>query len=230
MKVVLVRPQLSENVGAIARAMGNFNLTDLCVVDPVQEVYNEKSIALAAGNESVLKNAKVYETLEHAIADCVYVYATSAVVRQMVKPIVYAHELKPTGQPTAIVFGPERTGLTNEEIALCTHMITIPVNADFSSLNLGQAGVVIFYEWFKAQQELQSYVHTGDSPLATLNEKLYFLGEFETVLDQINFWRVQSKKEIMRRNVHNTFTRHDFTQQEIKTLIGIMNDLKKRLS
>ncbi|CAO4840511.1 MAG: tRNA (cytidine/uridine-2'-O-)-methyltransferase TrmJ [Holosporales bacterium] len=229
MKVVLVRPQLSENMGAIARAMGNFNLTDLSVVAPIGDVYNEKSVAVAAGNEGVLKNAKIYKTLEEAIVDCVHVYGTSAVVRQMVKPIIHSCEVKPTGQSTAIVFGPERTGLTNAEIALCTHMITIPVNPDFSSLNLGQAAVVIFYEWFKAQQNLQSYVHTGDSPLATQDEKLYFLAQFETILDQINFWRVESKKEIMRRNVHNTFTRHDFTKQEIKTLIGIMNDIKKQL-
>lgn len=230
MKVILVRPQLSENIGAIARAMGNFNLTDLRIVDPVGPVYNEKSVALSAGNDNVLKNATIYESLEEAIADCVHVYATSAVVRQMVKPIIYPHDLKPTVQPTAIVFGPERTGLTNEEIALCTHMITIPVNPDFSSLNLGQAGVVIFYEWFKAQQNLKNYLHAGDSPLALMNEKLYFLGQLEAILDHVNFWRVPSKKETMLRNIHNTFTRHDFTKQEIRTLIGIVNDIKDHLT
>lgn len=227
--VVLVRPQLAENIGSVARAMGNFGFDKLRIISPQVDVLDAKAIAMAAGNHLVLENAEIFSTFEESIADCHEVYATSAVVRQMVKPITTPeHMNKNRSCKTALVFGPERTGLCNDEISLCTGLMTIPVHPDFSSLNLGQACVIVLYEWYKSIQNQPDYLNTGESALCCIEKKLYFLNKLEEILDDLNFWRVPSKKEHMKRNIQNTFIRHPYTEQEIQTLIGVVQDYKKK--
>lgn len=223
---------MAENLGAVVRAMGNFNITDLCLVNPLFEHMDSKAIAMSAGNEQVLKNATLCSSLEEAIADCQLVYATSASVRDMNKPIkspeMAAQDLHSLTGKNAIVFGPERSGLLNDEITLCQALIQIPVNPDFSSLNIAQASVVVFYEYFKMLAgkgvgETSNKIDIADNAMRTV-----FFNKLEQVLDRHNFWRVPTKKPMMWRNIKNIFTSHHYTHQEMKTLTGIVSDILKR--
>lgn len=223
---------MAENLGAVARAMGNFNITELCLVEPKCDHHDLKALAMSAGNEQVLQQTILYSTLEDAIADCQVVYATSASVRDMHKPLysaeAAAQKLHHIPGKKAIVFGPERSGLLNDEIALCQGLIQIPVNPDFSSLNIAQAAVVVFYEYFKhfSSQPLNEAEKKND--IADNAMRTVFFNKLEQVLDQHNFWRVPAKKPMMWRNIKNIFTSHPYTYQEMKTLTGIVSDILKK--
>lgn len=232
LKIILVRIQMAENLGAVARAMGNFNITELCLVEPKCDQNDLKAIAMSAGNDQVLKNVVVCETLEQAMADCQLTYATSASVRDMNKKVYSAAEAANNfcefNGKKAIVFGPERSGLLNDEIALCQGLIQIPVNPDFSSLNIAQAAVVIFYEYFKLAST-QHFDHAvTEVDMADNAMRSVFFNKLEQVLDRHNFWRVPTKKPMMWRNIKNIFTSHHYTHQEMKTLTGIVSDILKR--
>src|SRR5918992_1893692 len=154
--VVLVEPQLGENIGAAARAMGNFGLKRLRLVKPRQGWPNPKAQVMAAGADAVLESAQLFETVEAAIADCTMVLAATARAHDQAKPVVGADEAARLmaedlgrGEQVAILFGRERNGLENEEVALADRIVTLPVNPAFASLNLAQAVLVIAYEWFK---------------------------------------------------------------------------------
>jgi len=210
LKIILVRTQMAENLGAVVRAMGNFNITDLCLVEPKFDHIDEKAIAMSAGNEQVLKNATLCSSLEEAIADCQIVYATSASVRDMNKPIkspeMAAKDLYNLKGKNAIIFGPERSGLLNDEITLCQSLIQIPVNPDFSSLNIAQASVVVFYEYFKmlsakGADDISQEIDIADNAMRTV-----FFNKLEQVLDRLNFLRVPTKKPMMWCNIKNIFT------------------------
>ncbi|MDP2193243.1 MAG: RNA methyltransferase [Alphaproteobacteria bacterium] len=231
--VVLVGIQMPENLGAIARAMGNFGLNELHLVHPKCDPTDPKAIAMAAGNEKVLYNAVIHEHLSDAIGVCDYALATSALVRDMHKPLLtpqYAMtNLHAKGyEKIAFVFGPERTGLTNDEIMLCQGMIQIPTDPEFTSLNIAQAGIVLFYEWFKSLHANHTIQPFRANEAAQIHDKTIFLGKLETVLDDRNFWRDPSKKPVMWRNIQNIFMNHDYTKQEIRTLTGVASDLLKK--
>lgn len=232
LKIILVRTQLPENLGAVVRAMGNFNITDLCLVNPLFDHMDAKAIAMSAGNEQVLKKAVLCSSLEDAIADCQIVYATSASVRDMNKPIkspeMAAQDLHNLKGENAIVFGPERSGLLNDEITLCQALIQIPVNPDFSSLNIAQASVLVFYEYFKMLSTKDTDDNTQETDIADNAMRTVFFNKLEQVLDRHNFWRVPTKKPMMWRNIKNIFTAHHYTHQEMKTLTGIVADILKR--
>ena len=232
LKIILVRTQMAENLGAVARAMGNFNIIDLCLVSPICDPLDEKAIAMSAGNETVLQNAVLYSSLEDAIADCQLVYATSATVRDINKPIklpeIAAQELCKFQGKKAIVFGPERSGLLNDEITLCQGLIQIPVNPEFSSLNIAQASVVVFYEYFKMISSQCVETVRPQEDLTDNAMRSVFFNKLEQVLDRHNFWRVSTKKPMMWRNIKNIFTSHPYTYQEMKTLTGIVSDILKR--
>ncbi|HJY18097.1 MAG TPA: RNA methyltransferase, partial [Xanthobacteraceae bacterium] len=155
--IILVEPQLGENIGATARAMANFGLSRLRLVAPRQPWPNDKARMMAAGADAILDSAELYDSLPAAIADCTFVLAATARAHDQAKPVVGAAEatalLAPrvaSGETVAVVFGRERNGLENDEIALADYILTLPVNPAFASLNLGQAVVIVGYEWFKA--------------------------------------------------------------------------------
>ena len=233
--IILVQPQLPENLGAVARGMANFCLTQLRLVSPIAKIDDPRAIAMSAGAEKILEEAQIYSTLAESIADLHKVYGTTACERQMVKrynsakqAAVLVHKDLSENLQVGIVFGPERTGLNNDDLVLCNDLVQIPVNPEFSSLNLGQAVSVIAYECYQEQlgKTIKPFLHIGESELASKGETQSFLNELEKELDSLSFWRIAHKKPIMWRNLQNIFTRSDFTKQEIRTLRGLVKTFR----
>lgn len=227
--IVLVRPQLPENGGAVARAMGNFGLKRLRLVAPLFSPLDPKAIAMAAGADPILENAAIYATLEEAIADLPYVYGTCATERHMVKRYSPLREAMPeiaACSGVGLVFGPERTGLTNEELAKFRTILHVPVDPKFSSLNLAQSVAIAAYEWHQTRHgTFKEKLHLGDSIPAPNGQIQEFLTALEHALDAKHFWRIDHKKPIMWRNLQNIFTRMDLTEQEVRTLRGMIKSL-----
>jgi tRNA/rRNA methyltransferase len=228
--ILLIQPQLPENIGAVARAMMNFGLTHLRLVAPLADPLDPKAIATAAGADDLLHTCQIFESFEAAVADLHIIYGTCATLRHMIKPYL---PLKQVGQKMnqqegrlGILFGPERTGLNNEQLARCHGVIQIPTDPEFSSLNLAQAVLLVGYELFQAQHPSSPWLHTGETSPATQDQIFQWLQFLETTLDQVNFWRVPSKKAIMWRNMMNIFTRIELTEQEIRTLYGLIECLQ----
>ncbi|MBY0281258.1 MAG: RNA methyltransferase [Alphaproteobacteria bacterium] len=232
--IILVETQLSENLGAVARAMANFGLIDLRLVNPKVSTDDPKAVAMAVGADRILEKALVFSILSEAISDLTHVFATTAVIRQMVKKCytpkacVTLVSQNPSWK-VGFLFGPERTGLSNEDISLCSGVIHIPVQPDFSSLNLGQALVIVAYEYYlKKTEPKEQYLQIGESTPAPLEQVQYFLSNLEEKLDHTYFWRADYKKPIMWRNLKNIFTRMDLTEQEVRTLNGVLDFLSKK--
>lgn len=231
--IILIRPQLSENIGTAARAMMNCALTDLRLVGPREDWLSDRAIAAASGAEGILHNAQVFDTTEAAIADLQKVYATTGRNRFMVKPVVTpkqaALEIRnhhATGIKTAVMFGPERTGLENDDVALADIVITVPLNPEHFSLNLAQCVLLIGYEWFQAGDPAEPVSMTkGAAPPATKKDLVAFFEHLERELDDCGFYRVEEKRPGMVRNIRNMFERADLTLQEVRTLHGIVHEL-----
>jgi tRNA/rRNA methyltransferase len=228
--IILVEPQLGENIGTAARAMYNCGLTELRLVRPRDGWPNKKAIAAASGADLVLERARLFDRLEDAIADLRHVYASTARDRYMVKRILTprraAAEMRAfmaAREPCGIVFGPERTGLVNDQIALADTVLTVPLNPAFSSLNLAQAVLVVGYEWFASGDDTPAeMLVTGRSKAATKEELLRFFGHFEEELDRSGFLRTRDKRPGMIRNLRNLFQRAQCTAQELRTLHGVI--------
>ena len=228
--IILVEPQLGENIGTAARAMANCGLSDLRLVRPRDGWPSDKAVAAASGADSVLDKARLYPSVEAAIADLVHVYAATARDRYMVKreltPRRAAAEMRgflTAGEACGVMFGPERTGLVNDHIALADTVLSVPLNPAFYSLNLAQAVLIVGYEWFTARTDPQPEIlHTGHSRPATKAELLRFFGHFEEALDQSGFLRHPDKRPSMTRNLRNLFQRALCTEQELRTLHGVI--------
>ncbi len=242
--VILVEPQLGENIGTAARAMANFGLSDLRLVAPRDGWPNEKAVAAAAGADAVVAGARVFDTAENAIADLHYVCGTTARSRDLIKPVLTpegaAVEMavrERSGQRCGVLFGREKSGLGNDHIALCDAIVTAPVAPDFASLNLAQAVLLMAYEWLK-----QNPVHSlgreteFDGPVreglqmhrtrpATRAELIGLFEHLERELDSSGFLRPPEKRPAMVRNVRNLFHRIGATEQEVRTLRGIVSSL-----
>lgn len=226
--IILVRPQLPENGGSVARAMANFGLNKLRLVAPLFAPLDPKAISLAAGADAILEKATIHDTLDEAIADLQYVYGTSATERQMVKSYMSVREAMPkiaATQGAGIVFGPERTGLTNEELPKMRAVLHVPVDPEFSSLNLAQSVAITAYEWYQTQTDFKGKLHLGDTVPASQSQLQGFLTALEFKLDATYFWRIDHKKPIMWQNLQNIFTRMDLTEQEVRTLHGMIKSL-----
>ena len=229
--LILVRPQLPENGGAVARAMRNFGLKALRLVAPLFSPFDPKAIAMAAGAHPILENATVHATLDEAIADLHYVYGTCAAKRHMVKRYLPLREAMPeiaACTDVGIVFGPERTGLTNEEFPKFRAILHVPVDPEFSSLNLAQSVAITAYEWYQTQNEFKGKLHLGESLPAPSQQIQEFLAALEHTLDARRFWRIDHKKPVMWRNLQNIFTRMDLTEQEVRTLRGMVHSLSTK--
>lgn len=231
--VILVEPQLGENIGTAARAMLNFGLTDLRLVKPRDVWPNPKAVGASSGATLVLDQAKVYDSTKAAIADLTRVFATTARPRHMRKDTVrpdeaaarLRHDLA-VGEACGILFGAERAGLTNDDVALADTIITVPLNPAFSSLNLAQSVLLIGYEWFKSGDTTPAaYFDMGDSRPATREELLGFFEQFEKELRERGFLFPPHKAPVMARNLRNLFHRAHLTEQEVRTLRGVVKSL-----
>ena len=228
--VVLVEPQLGENIGTTARAMGNFGLTRLRLVKPRDEWPNPRARAAASGADAILEEAQLFDTLEAAIGDCELVLATTARAHDQAKPVIDAAQAALMMQPhlaagghVAVVFGRERNGLENDEVGLADRIVTLPVNPAFASLNLAQAVVIIAYEWFKAASGgALPFAMPQKSAPAPREQLLAFFADLERELERVEFFRPAEKRETMQVNLRNIFLRMAPTQQDIQTLHGVV--------
>lgn len=234
--IILVHPQLGENIGMVARAMANFGLAELRLVNPRDGWPSEKAISAASKADHVIEAAKVYPSLEAAVADLEFVYATTARDRYGYKevrsPVVAADDLRVrfrAGEKTGILFGRERTGLTNEEIALADELVTFPVNPAFASLNLAQAVLLMSYEWMKSG--LASVEETPFDALpqrpAKKEELQGLFDHVEETLDARGYFRPAEKKPKLVENLRAILTRPSFTGTEIQVMRGIISCLDR---
>lgn len=230
--VILVEPQMGENIGAAARAMLNFGLTDLRLVNPRDGWPNDRAITMGAGAFDSLK-VQVFDTLGDAAADLQHLYATTARPRDMVKPVFTpakaATDTKnrlQARQHVGFVFGPERTGLTNDDIALCHSIVNVPTNPDFSSINLAQSVLLLGYEVFQAfDDHAPQALPYGDSEAVSGEKMEAFLLRLEDALETGRFFKSETLKPTMIRNIRAMFMRADLSDQEVKTLHGIVSAL-----
>jgi tRNA/rRNA methyltransferase len=228
--IILVEPQLGENIGTAARAMYNCGLTELRLVKPRDGWPNAKAVSAASGADPVLQGARLFDQVEDAIADLHRVFASTArdryMVKRMLTPRAAAAEIRTVmaaGERCGILFGPERTGLLNEHIALADTVLTVPLNPAFSSLNLAQAVLIVGYEWFTSgDATLPSELITGHSKPATKDKLIRFFEHLEEELDRSGFMRDPEKRPSMVRNLRNLFQRANCTEQELRTLHGIV--------
>ena len=227
--VVLVEPQMGENIGATARAMANFGISRLRLVKPVQGWPNEKARVMAAGADRVLDGAQLYDSLADAIGDCTFVLAATARNHDQAKPVVgaaeAAAEMAPrvkAGENVAVVFGRERNGLENHEVARADRILTLPVNPAFASLNLAQAVVIVGYEWFKQQGGGLPFSVPQKSPPAAKQQLDAFFADLERELDAVEFFRPEEKRGTMGINLRNIFQRMQPSQQDVRTLHGVI--------
>ncbi|MDR3499185.1 MAG: RNA methyltransferase [Parvibaculum sp.] len=234
--IVLVAPQLGENVGTAARAMLNFGLTELRLVSPRDGWPNPRARSAASGADIVIDGAKLYDESTAAVADLDYVIATTARPRDMVKPIftpetaaTKLREVIAGGGKAGILFGPERTGLTNDDVVLADAVLMVPVNPAFASLNLAQAVLLIGHEWFKAADRTPAErVEYQATRPATKEELLGFFEHLEGELDRFGFLKPPEKRPSMIRNIRNLFQRAGMTEQEVRTFRGIVAALSRR--
>ena len=227
--VILVETQLGDNIGAAARAMGNFGLSRLRLVKPLQGWPNERARVMAAGADRILEQAQVFETVEAALADCQFVLAATARMHDQAKPVVGAHEAARLaaprvagGETVALMCGRERNGFENDEIGLADAIVTLPVNPAFASLNLAQAVVILGYEWFKLAGGGLPFGSPRKAPRAPREQLLAFFKDLERELEAIEYFRPAEKRETMTVNMRNIFTRIQPTQQDIRTLHGVI--------
>ncbi|MGB3810172.1 MAG: RNA methyltransferase [Parvibaculum sp.] len=235
--VILVAPQMGENIGTAARAMLNFSLTELRLVAPRDGWPNERARAVSSGADVVIDQAALFARTEEAVADLDYVIATTARPRDMVKPIftpemaaAKLREVIAAGGKAGILFGPERTGLTNDDVVLADAVMMVPVNPAFASINLAQAVLLVGYEWFKAGDETppERVDYQATRP-ATKEELLGFFGHLEGELDRFGFLKPPEKRPSMIRNIRNLFQRAGMSEQEVRIFRGIVASLTRRV-
>lgn len=234
--IILVEPQLAENMGMAARAMKNCALKELRLVNPRENHLSDKALSASSNSEEILQNAKIYCSVQDAVADLQYVLATSARHRDQTKMVhnadsgaaEVAMRLK-IGERCGFMFGPERTGLRNEDVCVADALINVPLNPEHCSLNLSQAVLLVGYEFYKTQiGNVQSSFVTNHTTVADKEKVLLFCNHIEKKLTQFANYRDEQKKEKLIINLRNIFTRSEMTEQELNTLYGIINYLSSK--
>ena len=231
--VILVEPQLGENIGATARAMGNFGLSRLRLIKPVQGWPNKRARVMASGADRILEQAELFDSAAAAVADCHHVFAMTARAHDQAKPVAGAEEavrlMAPRiagGETIGLMFGRERNGLENDEVGLADCIVTLPVNPAFASLNLAQAVVILGYEWFKlASAGGLPFGMPAKSPPAPKEQLFAFFRDLERELEAVEYFRPAEKRGTMIVNMRNIFTRMQPSQQDIRTLHGVITAL-----
>lgn len=231
--IILVEPQMGENIGAVARAMLNCGLTDLRLVKPRDGWPNPAADAMASGALAVLEQAQVFHCVADAIGDIQRVYATTARGRDLLKPVVTprraASEIMDhtaNGQKTGFLFGPERAGLSNEDLVLADALLSVPLNPGFSSLNLAQAVLLVAYEWYQAQDNTadHQFDRTRNTP-APRDMTSIFFDRLEGLLDAHGFFRSQDQRPVTWRNLRSLILRMEPGVQDLQTLHGVLTAL-----
>lgn len=230
---ILIRPQMGENIGASARAMWNFGLARMRVVAPRDGWPNERAVALASGAGRVLDAALHYDSTAAAIEDCAYVYATTSRARDLTKPVLSpdqamadAARRMAAGQGCAVLFGPERTGLENEDVARANALISVPVNPDFPSINLAQCVLLTAYEWRRAAGggvQTAQPMHQGE--MASHAEIDALAAHYEARLEEAGFFYPPPKAPGMKLNLRNMWARLDLTRADAQMLHGALRQL-----
>ena len=226
--IVLVRPQLGQNIGKAARAMLNFGLTELRLVAPRDGWPNPEAGPAASGADVVLERARVFATTAEAIADCTLVFASTVRRRDLVMPVVgpeeMADEIARSNGQTAILFGPERSGLETEEVALANVIVTVPINPDFASLNLAQAVILLAYEWSRGSALAQPPAKELEEP-APLGEVEGLIGQLDEALVGKGYFHPPSRTQATRNTIRTIFTKTGWSSREVKAVRGIFRAL-----
>jgi tRNA/rRNA methyltransferase len=226
--IVLVRPQLGQNIGKTARAMLNFGLTEMRLVAPRDGWPNPEAGPSASGADVVLEQAEVFATTQEAIADCSLVFASTVRRRDLVMPVVgpeeMADQISSSPQRSAILFGPERSGLETEEVALANAIVTVPINPDFGSLNLAQAVILLAYEWSRRS-------HLSQPPAKALEEIAPhgdlegLIGQLDAELEAKGYYHPPSRTQATKNTIRTIFTKTGWSSREIKAVRGIIRAL-----
>ncbi len=228
--IVLVRPQLGENIGKAARAMLNFGLTEMRLVSPRDGWPNPDAGPAAAGADIVLEHAQIFATLADAVADCPHVYATTVRKRGVTKPVVTpeqaAREIRRAQGRSAYVFGPERSGLETDDVALARTILTVPINPEFGSLNLAQAVILCAYEWSKGET-LASPTVTDLGVPAPQEELEGMLAQIEAMLVEAGYYFPPDRATATRRTLRNVLTKPGWNSQEVRTFRGVLSTLAR---
>lgn len=237
--IVLVRPQLGENIGKAARAMLNFGLAEMRIVNPRDGWPNPSAGPAAAGADMVLDQAKIFATTAEAVADCEHVYATTVRKRGVTKPVVGADGAAQlmhanTGRH-AVLFGREASGLETEDVALARHILTVPINPEFGSLNLAQAVILVAYEWSRIGREragdtsdlVQPTAEEEMLPPAPQDELEALIGHFESMLEPRGYFRPEARREATARTLRSVLTKPGWNHLEVRTLRGILSTLQR---
>ena len=226
--IVLVRPQLGQNIGKAARAMLNFGLTELRLVAPRDGWPNPDAGPAASGADIVLERAEVYETVQSAIADCSNVFASTVRRRDLVMPVVgpeeMADRIAASPSKSAILFGPERSGLETEEVALASAIVTVPINPEFASLNLAQAVILLAYEWSRRSELAQPPVKELEPP-APHGDLEGLIGQLDEELTEKGYFHPPSRAQATKNTIRTIFTKTGWSSREIKAIRGIIRSL-----
>ena len=231
--IVLVRPQLAENIGKAARAMLNFGLTELRLVTPRDGWPNPAAGPAASGADVVIGNAVLFDSVAEAVADCAHVYATTVRKRGVTKPVVTPEEaaraIHAAPGRTAILFGPERSGLETDDVAVAREILTVPINPEFGSLNLAQAVILVAYEWSKHVALAQPPAVDLDPP-APQEELDGMIGQLDAMLETTGYYFPPHRVHVTRRTLRTMLTRPGWSSAELRTLRGVLSALegKKR--
>jgi tRNA/rRNA methyltransferase len=229
--IVLVRPQLGENIGKAARAMLNFGLAELRLVEPRDGWPNPSAGPAASGADVVLENAGVFASTAAAVADCAHVYATTVRKRGVSKPVLTpeaaAREIHAQAGRSAILFGPERSGLETDDVALARAILTVPINPEFGSLNLAQAVILVAYEWSKGEA-LATPTAEKLLPPAPQEELDGMIGQLEAMLEPTGYFFPADRLAATRRNLRGLLTKPGWNHLEVRTLRGVLSHLARK--
>lgn len=229
--IVLVRPQLGENIGKAARAMLNFGLMDMRLVTPRDGWPNPSAGPAAAGADCVLEHAQVFDTVSAAVADCAHVYATTVRKRGLIKPVVTpevaAAAIHTEPGRSAVLFGPERSGLDTEDVALARTILTVPINPAFGSLNLAQAVILVAYEWSKGTA-MKSPTAIALDPPAPQEELDGLIDHMDALLNQLDYFFPPDRAAVTRRTLRSVLTKPAWNSNEVRTMRGVLRTLEDR--
>jgi tRNA/rRNA methyltransferase len=226
--IVLVRPQLGQNIGKAARAMLNFGLTEMRLVAPRDGWPNPEAGPAASGADVVLEKARVCETVQDSVADCSLVFASTVRRRDLVMPVVAPEEMadrvSASTERCAILFGPERSGLETDEVALANAIVTVPINPEFASLNLAQAVILLAYEWSKRSELAQPTVKELE-PAAAHAELEGLVNQLNEELDAKGYFHPPSRTQATKNTLRTIFTKTGWSSREVKAVRGIIRAL-----
>ena len=226
--IVLVRPQLGQNIGKAARAMLNFGLTEMRLVAPRDGWPNPDAGPSASGADIVLERAQLFATVPEAIADCATVYASTVRRRDLIMPVLppagMASAIHASGERSAILFGPERSGLETDEVALANAIVTVPINPAFGSLNLAQAVILLAYEWSRSGALAQPTVKDLEPP-APHGELEGLIQHLDTALEQKSYFHPPERTQATRNTIRTIFTKTGWSSREVKAVRGIIRAL-----